>query len=283
MANHRKRLSDWLASQQSFAACLHPDLLETHREQKASLLDQVTYLEEGSSFVAWAGGFEEEDTKEPVSALWGWEGDRKASLIERSLAEVEGHLMVELTSGDPDSRILQEQGFVLERHRLSLTPREHDLDTPRQGKYSLRLARELDRVMLCTLAADYAEFTVPPGREELLEQYAASIFAGYRTIDFGPESPIDLFVAEEKYQSVGYILIELKPDGTVYLEDLGVKRSHWGKYVAQFLVRAVENLLVAHGTELMWSEISAGNRRSFRTAVRSLRFQPRVEIWFRRR
>lgn len=283
MANHRKRLSDWLAVQDSFAQCLHPDLLETHREQKASLLDQVTCLQEGSSFVAWAGGFKEEDTQEPVAALWGWEGELKASLLERSLAEVDGHLMVELASGDPDSRILQDKGFVLERHRLSLTPREHDLETPRQGRYSLRLARELDRVMLCTLAADYAEFTVPPGREELLQQYTASILSRFRTIDFGEESPIDLFVAEENYQSVGYILVELMADGSMYLEDIGVKRSHWGKYVAQFLVRAVENLLVAHGIELMWSEISASNRRSFLTAVRSLRFEPRVEIWLYRR
>ena len=218
MANHRKLLSEWLAVQESFAQCLHPDLLETHREQKASQLEQVTCLQEGSSFVAWAGGFKEEDTQEPVAALWGWEGELKASLLERSLAEVDGHLMVELASGDPDSRILQDKGFVLERHRLSLTPREHDLETPRQGRYSLRLARELDRVMLCTLAADYAEFTVPPGREELLQQYTASILSRFRTIDFGEESPIDLFVAEENYQSVGYILVELMGDGSMYLE-----------------------------------------------------------------
>ena len=137
--------------------------------------------------------------------------------------------------------------------------------------------------MLCTLAADYAEFTVPPGREELLQQYTTSILSRFRTIDFGPESPVDLFVAEENYQSVGYILVELMADGSMYLEDIGVKRSHWGKYVAQFLVRAVENLLVAHDIELMWSEISASNRRSFLTAVRSLRFEPRVEIWIHRR
>ena len=136
--------------------------------------------------------------------------------------------------------------------------------------------------MLCTLAADYAVFTIPPGREELQTLYQTSILSRFRTIDFGPESAIDLFVAEENHRSVGYILVELMPDGSLYVEDLGVKRSHWGKYVAQFLIRATENLCVDQGIDLMWCEISAANRRSFLTASRSLKFQPRLNFWMYR-
>ncbi|MCA9775792.1 MAG: GNAT family N-acetyltransferase [Candidatus Eremiobacteraeota bacterium] len=285
MGPDHKRLSKWLTGRDSFAECLHPALLESCRVQKLALIDRVVCLEQDSAFFAWSTGFREEDTGQPVTALWGWEGgtDEKAALLKRSLDELEGHLMVELATGDSDAQLLADHGFVLERHRLSLNPQEHILDTPRQGRYSLRLATELDRVMLCTLAADYAQYTVPPGREELLQQYTASILGRFRAVDFGPDSAVDLFVAEENYQSVGYILVELMPDGTVYLEDIGVKRAHWGKYVAQFMVRAVENLLVQYGVELLWCEISAANRRSYLTAVRSLRFQPRVEIWLHRR
>ena len=92
-----------------------------------------------------------------------------------------------------------------------------------------------------------------------------------------------MFVADEDYQSVGYALVELMEDGTLYLEDFGVRRSHWGKYVAQFMVHALENILVDQEIDLMWCEISAANRRSFITAWRSLKFQPRLECWIKRR
>ena len=190
--------------------------------------------------------------------------------------------MVRIPPGELCAEQLERLGFLLERYRLCLTPKVHDLETPQQSRYSLRLATEVDRVMLCTLAADYAQYTMPPGREELLTQYTTSILSRFRSIDLSSESPLDLFVAEENHRSVGYILVELMPDGSVYVEDMGVKRSHWGKYVAQFLIRAIENLLVQQGIDLLWCEISAANRRSFVTACRSLRFEPRLQFWMHR-
>ena len=275
-------LSRWLSEQQSFDDCLHPRLIESSRAAKASILENVVCLTESGSFIAWSPGYREEDTGEAVTALWGWEGEQKLPLLLRSIEQIQSHLMIEVEAQSRDSEILQRAGFTLERHRLALTPADHDPNTCRQGRYTLRLASELDRVMLCTLAADYARYTVPPGREELLGQYTVSILSRFRELDFGPESPIDLFIAEDEGRAVGYILVELMPDGTVYVEDVGVKQSHWGKYVAQFLVRAIQNLLVEHEVDLMWCEISAANRRSYLTAVRSLRFEPRVEIWIRR-
>jgi len=276
-------LSEWLATQETFPQCLGPRLLESFREGKASAMEGLVRFEKGSSFLAWSTGFFEQDTQEPIAALWGWDGERKAEFLSRSLRELDCSLMVELAAGDPDGALLKECGFVLERYRLSLTPREHALDTPQQGRYSLRLATDLDRALLCTLAADYAEFTLPAGQSHRLSQYTTSILARYREVDYGPDSAVDLFVAEEDHLAAGYILVELMDDGTLYLEDIGVKRSHWGKYVAQFLIRAAENIMVAHGIDLLWCEISSANRRSFVTAVRSLRFEPRVEIWMRRR
>ena len=280
--SHRPMLESWLERQESFAQCLLPRLVEEHRQTKKEQLEQVVCLAEANSFVAWETGYQEQDTGEPLSILWGWDGDGRAPLLERSIQEMRGNLMVQLPPKSPYSSTLEKLGFVLERYRLSLTPRLHDLETAQKGRYSLRLATELDRVMLCTLAADYVEHTLPPGRQERLAEYTTSILSRFRTIDFGPESPIDLFVAEEKHRSIGYILVELMADGSVYVEDVGVKRSHWGKYVAQFLIRAVENLLVDHGVDLLWCEISAANRRSFVTACRFLKFEPRLEFWMYR-
>ena len=42
-------------------------------------------------------------------------------------------------------------------------------------------------------------------------------FICYRTIDLSPDSPFDLFIAEENHQSVGYALVELM-DGEIGVE-----------------------------------------------------------------
>jgi hypothetical protein len=279
---HHDMLRGWLGRQESFPQCFLPRMLAEYRELKVAQLDRVVCMADGPSFVAWETGYQEEDTAEPLAIMWGWDGEAKTSLLERSIGEMNGNLMVQLPPNDPHSESLERLGFVLERYRLCLTPRQHDLETPQQGRYSLRLATELDRILLCTLAADYVVHTLPPGREELLAKYTTSILSRFRAIDFGPESSTDLFVAEENHRSVGYILVELMPDGSVCVEDVGVKRAHWGKYVAQFLIRATENLLVDEGLDLMWCEISAANRRSYITACRSLRFEPRLEFWMYR-
>ena len=135
--------------------------------------------------------------------------------------------------------------------------------------------------MLASLAAAHVVHTLPPGRQDRVAEYTASVLQRFGDLQYGDGAALDLLIAEELplLNSVGYLLIEAGDDGRAFLYDMGVRQSHWGKYVAQFLVRATENLLVQLEVELLVTEISAANRRSFLTACRSLRFEPRRELW----
>lgn len=237
----------------------------------------------GESFLVWDTDLVEEDTGTCLAGLWAAK-DLDEELLDFSAARLQRPLVVEVPRARTQERAFwQARGFALQRYRLARTPQTHDLETQRQGRFRLRLGSELDRITMCTLAAEHAEHTLPPGRADRVEEYRSAVLARLSDLDLGEESSFDLLVAEElsTYTVVGYLVLQLLEEQTALLFDLGVRRSHWGQYVAQFLVRATENLLVQHGIEFFVTEISAANRRSFLTAQRSLNFEIKTEIWQR--
>lgn len=281
----RDFLQEWLHRQITFPRCFLPRQRETILAAKEASLEQDELVAVGSqeAFMVWERGLEEEDTGRPVAELWGAGGElhQWPSLLQQSAERLPDlTLLIEIEPQSDLRQTLSHNGFDLERHVITREPQKHDLSTAQQSRYRLRAGRELDRTLLCTLAADHMVHTLPPGREDDLALYTASILRRFRTLDFGPDSDYELLIAEEDRRAVGYILLHMTAEGA-YLLDTGVRRSHWGKYVAQFMTRATENLLVDHGVDLLYAEVSAANRRSFVTACRSLKFQHRLDMWLR--
>lgn len=284
-------LRHWLKEQRSFPECLRVERLQaTRRAREEQLLspNKLKFLGDESAFVVWETDLLEQDTGRKVANLWAWQGTNRQllGLFEGSIREFSGQaLMVERVAGaELFEELLQHSGFTKCRYRLSRTPQTHELDTLRQGQFRLRQGGEYDRAFLCNLATAHVRHTLPPEREEQSKTYSQSILKRFTELDYdGPDSAYDLLIAEEKVSrmSVGYILLELDEEKSAFILDLGVRESHWGRYVAQFMIRATENLLVEHGIDFLHTEISAANRRSFVTACRSLKFEPRVEQWMR--
>ncbi len=284
----------WLEQQSFFPECLGPEDVDQAKQARLEQLagwESLALRGNEHSFVVWETGLVEQDTGRSVCSLWGYQGTPQEveALLQGAAREFDDQtLMVEvpyhpLGSSDRDlQEVLTKTGFVKTRYRLLRRPQQHNLDTPRQGRYRLRQGTELDRSFLCRLATDHVVHTLPPDREKEIATYTQAIFERFMSLDLGPDSPFELLIADlaSNHTAVGYILLELQGE-RVHLVDLGVRQSQWGQYVAQFLVRATENLLLAHDITHLHTEISAANRRSFVTACRSLKFEPLVVQWLR--
>lgn len=286
----REYLRGWLERQESFGECLTPEQTGSARSVKREQLEETELLMVGEPerFVVWQTGLTLEGTGEPLSRVWGWQAPQ--SELPRLFSESSSRLKPGLLAidrrvdGEPSPKVLQGCGFELQRHRLVLFPRAHNLQEERYRDFTLRAAGDLDRPLLINLASETLAFTLPPGEDDRIDLYSESLLSKYQVLDYGSDSPYDLLLAEHRptRSAVGYILLFEDENGYICLDDLAVKREQWGKYVGHFMVRSVENLLVEHGYPVMYAEISQANRRSFLTAQRQLHFRPDLQYWLKR-
>lgn len=281
------RFKVWTESQSSFVECLRQEDLESIRSERLALLNQPEQLSlfgTENGFIAWRLDQISYDNGDSLAVYLGHQGPEQElpALIRASSEDLTGRtLVVEVpVESISTAEILYENGFTKQRYRLTRVPTEHNLDTPRQGQFELRLGGELDRLFLCSLAGDNAVYTMPPGYQDNLEQYTKSIMERLRVLDYSTESDYDLLIAQDKSsgKSVGYGLLRATSEDVVVLEDIGIRKSYWGRYVAQFIIRSIENLLIAHNFNFLVIEISAANRRSYLTARKSLGFKPKTEL-----
>lgn len=283
----KSALKPWLQSQTDFTECVHSSQLDEALEIRMGQLDGevLTFVGDAESFLVWEAGFYEVDTGDPISRLWAWQGTEETlpRLLQDSLERQVGQILkVECFRKSGFSRkLLKQAGFTLERYRLRLEPRQHDLSEERFQDFEFRQASELDRTFLCSLAANHVRHTLPPSAQDRVQEYTRSALENFRSLDLSDESPYTLFVCERRSsrRSIGYILLREENDGSILLHDMGVRQKEWGRFVGHFMVRSVENLLVDLGYELLVSEISAANRRSYLGAVRQIQFRPFLEFW----
>lgn len=282
-------LSDWVQTQTHFPECLLPSNLEEHRAvrlERAQNQENLRVFGDSSRFVAWETGLTLE-TGQPLAQLWGWraDGDSLTALLEESRSELASNILlwVREPDGEPHSSRLEGQGFELYRRRYILHPKVHDLSGPRTAKLRLRSATELDRAAICSIAVNQVSYTVPESFAKEVENIQRHTMERFNSMDISENSPFDIFLAEDRtsLRPLGYILLSAGESGTVYLDDLAVKRDSWGGYVGHFMVRSVENLLSELGLSLLFTDIAQANRRSHLTATRQLKFVPNLEYWIR--
>lgn len=280
----------WLESETHFPECLLPDNVEEHRARKMERLEtgeKLRIFEQAGQFIVWETGLSM-DTGQSLAQVWGWrsEGDGLDALFKESLAELSCDMFLFNRSPDsvPEPALLESFGFGLYRRRFVLWPRERDLNTPRMTGLRLRAASELDRGAVCSIATNQVAYTLPADFSHELERVIQFTLDRYRRLELGDDSAFDLLLAEEKatLRPCGYILLSAGEPGTVYLDDLAVKKEYWGNYVGHFMVRSVENLLIENGLKLLYADISEANRRSHMTATRQLGFVPNLEYWLKK-
>ncbi|MGE0490166.1 MAG: GNAT family N-acetyltransferase [Vulcanimicrobiota bacterium] len=280
----------WVASivagQSAFRDAFRPGSLERVRQrrlQELTDLDLQVHSLEPAGYIAWDCSMIELETGREVASLWDlWvDPTRSFEAVANQLwqaSELGGRQpMVELT--DPRERAFWSSlGFHLRRHRLGKTPAVHDDSTQERAGVRLRRGQERDRTFVTTLAAANLHHTLPPGGQAQAALYLQASIARFAQLDF-EEFPLIVAQDRRTYVAVGYLILKPEEHGSAYLFDMGVRSTHWGKLVAQALVRGAETELVDSGFTFLHAEASAANRRSYWTARRTLAFQPLTEWW----
>ncbi|MCA9796156.1 MAG: GNAT family N-acetyltransferase [Candidatus Eremiobacteraeota bacterium] len=282
----RQWVASVVASQPAFRDAFRPGSLERVRQRRLQELsdpDLQIHSLESVGYLAWDCSMVEPDTGQPVANLWDlWVAP------DQSFEQVAHQLwllsdlgarkpMVELT--DPrEGEFWRSLGFHLRRHRIGKTPVAHDDSTQERAGVRLRRGQERDRTFVTTLAAANLHHTLPPGGQAQSALYLRATTARFGQLDF---DQFPLIVAQDRrtYVGVGYLILEPEEHGSAYLYDMGVRSTHWGRLVAQALVRGAETELVDSGFTFFHAEVSAANRRSLLTARRTLSFAPLTEWW----
>lgn len=284
-------LKDWVVQQESFEDCLLPDNANLHRQARLEFLaesaDSLALVTHQGGFVAWERGLLMEDTGASLCQLWAHSpGDDPDGLWRRASDGLESDFLMATRSpdGSPPGGLLKSLGYNLYRQRYVVAPREHELDVPRMAGYRLRLAGALDRPTICNIATDQVTYTIPPEFENDVEKIVRYTFDRFDSLDYGEDSATDIFLAEDRItlKAVGYILLHPGEPGTLYLDDMAVRREYWGKYVGHFMIRSVENLMVEHEFRVLYADISQANRRSHVAARRQIGFLPFLEYWLKK-
>lgn len=284
-------LNEWVVGQDSFDDCLLAHNLELHREARLEFLaecgESLSLVAHQGGFVAWQRGLQMEDTGASLCQLWAHSpGDDPHGLWQRASEGLESDFLMATRSpaGSPSSDLLKGLGYSLYRQRYVVTPQEHELGGPRMADFRLRLAVELDRPTICNIATDQVTYTVPPEFENDVEKIVRYTFDRFNSLDYGEDSATDIFLAEDRLtlKALGYILLHPGEPGTLYLDDMAVRRDYWGKYVGHFMIRSVENLMVEHEFQVLYADISQANRRSHVAARRQIGFLPFLEYWLKK-
>lgn len=278
--------------------------LQVGRQAKPNLLETVRLVEPwsrpelpfwvipGAGYALWDLAGHERTTQRPIARLWDLQvapGHNAlqvaAALLDASEAELPKgvHRVILTTTEDAYwSPILASRGYEIETLRMTRELSSHQLEGPRLSAFRARPLRDGDRALLRVLAATNLSHTLPAGRQDELDRFQSATQQYFE--EFDPMAP-DLvgLVAVEKStrRSIGYILVNLESEGLAYLRDISVRPEYWGRYAAQFLVRAAENELVQRGYREIYADISADNPRSYRTAQRSLGFKKAGQLWGR--
>ncbi|MBI3929018.1 MAG: GNAT family N-acetyltransferase [Armatimonadetes bacterium] len=200
-------------------------------------------------------------------------------------------IVVEVPAGDTaEEAYFSARGFHVELLRVGKAVQSHDLGAGRQKEFGLRRARERDRMFIQLLNAEHTHFMVPPGREQETESIRQACFASFARLDLedDPVTAVLLAWDRKSYRSAGYIMVRtaqldaISAGSLAYLYDLNVHRDYWGRYAAHCLVRGAENWLFERGVSYWYADISAGNPRPLKTAVKQLGFRLLSRRWARR-
>lgn len=285
-----EKIRAWIESEDRFPECLLSDNMKEYRAQKSRRLETGNNLRvfvHLESFIVWETGLHM-DTGHSLAQVWAWTGAGESigRLLQDSLSNITCDLLIfpRLTGGEPSDSLLRQFGFELYRRRFTLRPKLHDLSAPRWSRLRLRPATELDRSTVCSIASNQVPFTLPSSFSGEKKRVTQSTLERYQNLDLGEDSAYDLLIAEEEgtLNPCGFILLRAGEPGTIYLDDLAVKREQWGNYIGHFMVRSVENLLLENGLKLLYADIAEDNRRSHLTATRQLAFIPDLEYWLKK-
>ncbi|MCA9791116.1 MAG: GNAT family N-acetyltransferase [Candidatus Eremiobacteraeota bacterium] len=278
--------------------------LQAGRQVKPNLLETVRLVEPwnrpelpfwvapGAGYALWDLAGHERTTRRPIARLWDLQvaPDRNALQVAAALLDAsevdlpQGLHRLALTTSEDEkwSPILASRGYEIETLRMAREVNHHQLEGPRLSGFRARPLRDGDRALLRVLAATNLSHTLPAGRHDELDRFQAATQQYFEEFDPMANDLIGLVAVEKSTRrSIGYILVNLEADGMAYLRDISVRPEYWGRYAAQFLVRAAENELVGRGYREIYADISADNPRSYRTAQRSLGFKRAGQLWGR--
>lgn len=168
--------------------------------------------------------------------------------------------------------------FQLQMFQIGRPVERHSMETPRVKQFRVRRAKQRDSLLLQLLCTQNLEYTLVEGQQDELESLSGSMLEALGSLDFD-DPEILVLIADDikKRRSVGYIVVYLQQPA--FLFDMSVRREYWGRYVAQALVRGAENELAELGFSYLYADVSARNRRSYLTAVRSLGFKTLSQRW----
>jgi ribosomal protein S18 acetylase RimI-like enzyme len=168
-----------------------------------------------------------------------------------------------------------------------------EMPAPRTARYSVRPARANDQVFMVWLGGQTALNTVVPGRSADGETVAMRFFSSYVTQSFVDDPRMRAFVAEDHSDpevplQIGYIILKLGYEDIVdkqrlaYIYDIAVRPEYWGKRVVHDLMDRVERFMARNQITLLQGDISTGNQRALRTAMKALGFEIEWQRWARR-
>ncbi len=121
-------------------------------------------------------------------------------------------------------------------------------------------------------------------------QMVEVFFESYQFTDFAADPELLTLIAEHptRPRQVGYLVVrrsvyeEPDPSPFPYIYDIAVHPDCWGQRVPHDLLAVADSSLAETGRTGLQADVSEGNPRALKTALKSLGFEPLSRRWARR-
>lgn len=181
-------------------------------------------------------------------------------------------------------------GFKKEIHRITKRVTRNAIPQVTPDPYRVRQASADDIFFIIWLNSQSASFTIPPERDAPRDEILLRYMSSYVSLPIGSDEHFSALIIEDRniFKPIGYLLLKMRyrdavtGDLLAYIYDIAIHPDYWGKRAVHRLMKEAENMLAERGISYWMGDISAGNPRALKTALKSLRFLLESSRWLKK-
>ncbi|MDQ7822204.1 MAG: GNAT family N-acetyltransferase [Candidatus Eremiobacteraeota bacterium] len=201
------------------------------------------------------------------------------------------YLVMEIFAQDKEGekRAFRE-GFGKEMNRIILRTAVKPLPRHDPDPFIVRKAQSEDLFFVLWLNTQCASFTIPSGRDRPKDDVQYRYLRIYSELSLEESEDFTALIIEDavKETPVGYLLFKTNACDAItgarlgYVYDIAIHPDYWGKRAAQRLMKEGINLLSEKGIPFCLADISEGNQRALKTAIKSIGFHLESIRWMKK-